>query len=186
MILTIRGTHGSGKSTLVRTVLGKYQIIIPDYEGWRERPAGYLCQKEGLQDLWIQGPYEITCGGCDTFTDINEAYEGVTEHHEKGENVLFEGILAQHSRWNIDELILQFGIEKFKVIVLTTPLEDCIASVNGRRAERGKGIIDPRNIKGEARGVELAAKRLEMKGVTVWYLDRQEALQKSLELLGWS
>ena len=89
MIINLRGTHGSGKSTIVRNVMGTYTDCTEILGVGRKRPWGYLCKKDGLKDLFIPGHYETACGGCDTISIVEEAYDLIKRHASEGRNVLF-------------------------------------------------------------------------------------------------
>ena len=74
MIVNIRGTSGSGKSTIVVRVCGLYDKKTPHFLEGRKNPYYYVFEKEGHKPLAILGHYESPCGGCDTiytgYTDI--------------------------------------------------------------------------------------------------------------------
>jgi predicted kinase len=130
MIVSIRGTSGSGKSTLVRDVMSLYpqksRIMIKD----RARPIGYLLSGRE-RTLFVVGHYETACGGCDTIPVVDDIYDMVRRAHEEGHNVLFEGLIisAEYKRMaalHSDGLPLE-------VLVLDTPIEECLAGINARR-----------------------------------------------------
>jgi hypothetical protein len=204
MIINIRGSHGSGKSTIVRTVLEKYPSFYREEirTHIRKRPWGYVCQRpcdcvelpgdivclstcaSQQPKVFIPGHYETPCGGCDTISAVEDSYNRIKENAVAGRHVLFEGILAQH-----------YALKKFldlkkwplKVVVLSTSLEDCIKSVQERRAASGKGPLERLDaIKKEYRQTELARRNLREAGVEVIDLHRGAALQFVLKELGWN
>lgn len=145
MIYNIRGTHGSGKSYSMHTLLSKHS-----YEEIH-------CGDEAL-GLWVPdlnlriiGLYEISSGGCDWFLRMVPCPEGQTPSemmagwvetfHEGGKyNVLLEGFMVSGTfgRWNDLAVKMQDnGKETWRFLCLDTPAEQCIEHVRGRRARRG-------------------------------------------------
>lgn len=185
MIISIRGTHGSGKSTIVRTVMEHYAIRDPIMKEGRPRPFGYLlAHRDRPGRLAIPGHYETPSGGCDNISAVEDMYNFVRSHAQDGADVLMEGILAQHYAL---KKFLTFSIFDPTVIVLTTPLDECIEDVIKRRGdtspERRAKISD--TVSREYRAVLSGAKRLaeSTERVKVCYLDRTEALLMCYTLL---
>lgn len=182
MIINVRGTHGSGKSTLVRRVLEQYREeqkahgdnygVIPWKIDGRKRPFGYHCRGRNFAPLLILGSYETPTGGCDTISQIEMIFGAVEMAAETGGNVLFEGIVAQHSATRLLDLNKKHPVD---VIVLTTPQEVAVESVRSRRAERGASVeeFDPKNVIKEYKSVLSSSRRLEGNGMTLHKLDRE-------------
>jgi hypothetical protein len=126
-------------------------------------------------------------------------------------DVLFEGLLiaADVNRTVALHQVARRGME---VVSLTTPLEQCLADVNGRRraahqrrvealqaenavlAEQGRklrplpeerGDVNPANTTSKHRGVQQSLARLRAAGVPVSELDRDAAFERIATLLGW-
>lgn len=137
-IFDIRGTHGSGKSTIPKTILNEYAHTsvkgLPlTYEG----KVGILGYSVPDLELFILGKYETPCGGCDGIKTQDEIKARV-EKYSKTSNVLLEGILVAHTfgPW------LEFSEGKdWRFLFLDTPLEECIKRVNDRRRAVGKGPL---------------------------------------------
>lgn len=183
MIINVRGTHGSGKSMVVRRYLKLFWedrvdiLHVPD----RARPFGYHCRRSDGKMTAILGSYESTCGGCDTIPQIETVYSEVKKQVALGHDVLFEGILAQHSAGRLLEL-QPLGLI---VVVLTTPLETCIEAVRQRRLKRGDDRpFDPKNVIKEHRSVESSTRRLTASGVVIRHFGRDEAFSFVAENLG--
>lgn len=183
MIISVRGTHGSGKSTVVRRVMKFYPHCTPVMREGRRRPFGYLLEHDGLRRLAVLGHYETPCGGCDSLPAVEDMYSFVREQASSGADVLLEGILAQHYAL---KKFLTFSEFDIKVIVLSTPLEQCIHDTLSRRGdttpEREAKITG--TITSEYRNVENGVKRLLANKVDVRRLNRTDALSTCLELLG--
>lgn len=174
MIINIRGTHGSGKSTLVRRVKEMYgDGAVPQMLQGRKQPFGYMCRAPGLEQLYIPGHYVGPCGGCDSISSIESIFGSVITAAESGVAVLFEGIVAQHSATRLLDLHM---VHPVKVIALSTTLEECIESVVARRVARGQtDEFDPKNVAKEFRSVLSSSRRLTNDGLPVEFMSREEA-----------
>lgn len=182
MIISVRGTHGSGKTTVVRQVIDHYDNKDFIMKEGRRRPFGYLLTR-GENRLAVPGHYETPCGGCDSIPAVEDMYDFVYRHASSGANVILEGILAQHYAL---KKFLTFSDFDLKVIVLNTPLEQCIADTLNRRGEttpeRAAKITE--TVTREFKNVESGARRLRANNVDVRHLNRSEALITCLGLLG--
>lgn len=177
MIVNVRGTHGSGKSTLVRSVLRSLPDAIPVWDPTRRRrnPVGY---RSG--ELSVVGPYVgEEAGGCDSLSAADVIFPLVAQWASTGD-VLFEGITAQHSTGRLVELAKTRDVH---VVLLATPLEECVSSVEARRAARGQGPFNMENVAREARIAASSCERLRGAGVAVETLGRAEALARVRQLL---
>lgn len=176
MIINIRGSHGSGKSTLVRSVRDLYDTQTPTMIPKRQRPLGYACRSSTgrLPPLYVVGSYETPTGGCDTIGSIEMIFELVTSMAEHG-HVIFEGIVAQHSAGRLLDVAMARPGE-VTVIALSTPAELCVSSVESRRVERGQlEPLDPKNVIKEYKSVLSSTARLRRDGLPVLELSRFEA-----------
>jgi hypothetical protein len=176
MIINVRGTHGSGKTTLVKRVRDSYTTVTPWMVDGRKRPFGYHLRSDTLSPLTILGSYENATGGCDTISEIEVMFDAIKTLADGGQNVLFEGIVAQHSSGRLMDL---HKIHPVDVIVLQTTLEVAIESVKVRRAERGADVenFDPKNVIKEYKSVLSSTKTLIGRGAVIHKLDREEGFQ---------
>lgn len=188
MIINVRGTHGSGKTTLVRRVMEHYKYREPIHMKGRKAPIGYVCRDKKSPHactnvLFVAGSYESVTGGCDTIPKVDLMYKKIKEYADLGYHVLFEGILAQHSTPNIKKLYDR-GYNP-RVIVLDVPVKKSIRGVKKRRAERGDTRpFNPTNVRKEAGGVLSTSDRLKSYGVKVILCkSRRRALNRVLSLL---
>lgn len=182
MIINLRGTSGSGKSTVVRRIMALYDGKTPAYMQGRRQPTGYLMTQNPRTPLWILGHYETACGGCDTIPTMEMVYEGVRSGLSAGYHVLYEGLLVQS---DVKRLI-QLHTDGFPIVVvkLDTSIEDCIASIQLRRNERGDPRpIDPSNTIKKDKAIAPGIIRIRNSGVPVYELNREDAFQKVKELL---
>lgn len=188
MIINIRGGHGSGKSTLVKRVMDLYRVKSERRMPSRKRPLAYECS-DGVVDNFVVlrtvavlGAYETATGGCDTIGSADTIYELVKTYAESGMDVLFEGIVAQHSSGRLMEIHEKHDV---RVVVLTTSQETCVESVRSRRAARGASVeeFDPKNVVKEWKSVASSTKSILAKGAKVEQLDREAAFARVCQLL---
>lgn len=124
MILNLRGTSGSGKSTVVRGILCRLRGV-PCERDERGKVMAYRCGK----NLFIIGRYETACGGCDTLRDMDTVDRLVRRYARRG-HVLFEGLIVTSviRRWlKIAKASRRYG--QFIFCPLDTSLEQCYANV---------------------------------------------------------
>jgi GTPase SAR1 family protein len=188
VIITIRGTHGSGKTTVVRRFINSFpeerrrRVLVPG----RKRPLSVVVTNEaGVQTL-IPGHYDedSPSGGCDTITGSAEMIYGIIEDAlDEGMNVLYEGIVAQHNTTRLIEVCEDYPAD---IIALSTPIEACVEAVLDRRRARGADVdnFDPKNVIREHKTVESSLRRLVNHGIEVLRLGREEALTFCLERFG--
>jgi thymidylate kinase len=179
--INIRGTSGSGKSTLVRAVMLHYAVNTPCFVEGRKQPHHYILSREDRPCLVVPGHYATPCGGCDTLKTVNDVYETVNLAVAAKSNVLYEGIMVADDTRRAIDLNAAADVH---VILLTTPIETCLASIQARRAARGDvRELNPKKTVVRAKTHENGCWRLEAEGVPVYRLDRDAALAKVKELL---
>lgn len=139
MIISIRGASGSGKSTVVRRILDlcPRQTVV-DYppEEHRRRPQGQVAYRSDNRPIFVPGHYLIANGGIDTLPSLEYAYRLMVEYHEQGCEVIAEGKCMSDGVARVKTLQRQ-GLD-MRVVLLSTSLEDCVASVR----ERGHSISE--------------------------------------------
>ncbi len=186
MIINIRGTSGTGKSTLVRDLMGLYGTRIPYYYDGRRQPIGYRlvhpiaafgrhprggpADEGSCRPLTVVGHYETDCGGCDTINSQDLIFDLVRQYHSEGFDVVFEGLLIS-AEVNNTAALHQDGMP-LKVFAIELPIEECLRRVNERRRAKAKrvgkeykGDVNPRNTVAKERGVINSMRRLEDLGV---------------------
>jgi len=147
MIVSLRGTHGSGKSHIVRQILQRYSAQ-PESVDKKGRPVNYVMQLANGSSLYVVGCYVNACGGCDAIQPYSEIWPRIERFAELG-HVLFEGALVSSSYGNIGRATERYGSECVFAF-LDTPLEVCLTRIQTRRTARGDlRPIDPKNTKGK-------------------------------------
>lgn len=177
MVISLRGTNGAGKSTIVRAIMAEWESLMRIKVHWRRNPLGYL-MTNGERQLFVPGHYEIANGGIDTLPDLDSAYDLIRQNAHARNDVLYEGKNMSDSSGRLIALSSTIGRENVHVIVIDIDVEECIRAVR----ERGHRIkeetiraIHRRTIKqiGEFREV----------GIETHHLDRAAALEKVRSLL---
>lgn len=180
MIINLRGTNGSGKSTIVKKVMSLYENLSPLSAPGRRRPVGYLLDKPG-SNLFVPGHYEIACGGCDTLKTLDQVYELINEYHPSGDFTLYEGIMVNDDVTRAVELSKRFPLI---VISLTTPLDECFRSIRERRESKGNmQEVNPKSTTNRYKGIKRRLERLRNAGIQVEEMDREKAFERIKELL---
>lgn len=142
MIISLRGTHGSGKSHLVRTLIDCYRGVAESVDG-RGRPIAYELVLTNGSKLYVVGSYVNVCGGCDGIQPYSLIWPLVERLAKKG-HVIFEGALVSSSYGNIGRASEKYG-DAMVFAFLDTPLSVCLKRINARR--RARGVLEPVNPK---------------------------------------
>lgn len=144
MIINIRGTHGSGKSTIVKQILNNHEWKAAGV-GKKDRPANYEVSIPGLKKpLFVVGSYETSCGGCDGIQPYSDIWGRVDMFAQIG-HVIFEGALVSSSYGNIGRASEKFG-DDIVFCFMDTPVNECLRRIKQRRAERGNNKpLNPNN-----------------------------------------
>lgn len=185
MIINIRGTSGSGKSTIVRNIMAQYETRLRVMRKDRKQPFGYICNRAGEgRSLAVIGHYETACGGCDTINKMDDIFAAVRISATAGHDVLFEGLLIAADVNRVFQL-RNVG-DELKVYGLTTDIDTCIASVNERRQARNPDLppVKTKNTISKHRGVIKSMDRLKRLSVDAAWGTRDEVYEWVLEDFG--
>lgn len=192
-VVNIRGTSGSGKSTIVRAVMALYSTRSAVRVKERKRPIMYLCSRIDAPTLAVIGHYETDCGGTDTINGMDAIYGLVRQASAAGYNVLFEGLLSSAEK-NRAIKLHQDGLD-LSVLHIDIPLEECITSVEHRRlaayrrkVNAGKDVdvpapLNPKNTKSKWQGTRTTMQRLAEAGIKTFTGDRASVLTETRRIL---
>jgi hypothetical protein len=183
MIISLRGTHGSGKSHLVRTILERYNAV-PESTDTKGRPLTYVATLSNKCNLYIVGNYKNACGGCDGIQPYSRIWPIVERLATKEGHVLVEGAMVSSSYGNIGRASEKYG-DKMVFVFLDTPVEECIRRITDRRKARGdERPLNPKSTIGKHRNVTVSiAKIRDYYKRPVVMLDYRKALPQILGLL---
>lgn len=183
MIINLRGTSGSGKTTIVQKIMALYDTKEEVRQEGRRYPIAYHCEKEGHKTLAVVGHYESTSGGCDSVPSLDMVYNLIRIANQLEMDVIYEGVMVSGEY----QRCLQLRRDHLPLVVirLSTSLNDCLDAIRRRRLEKGnvKEFNPARTIRRD-KEVRSMTSKLESGGVAVYHLDRDAALIKCRELLG--
>lgn len=182
-IVSLRGTSGSGKSTVAFTLLKNhpYEEII----GGDNKVKGYIidASASGVKSpITLIGPYKTVCGGCDGVPTQQEAADRAVHYHQKG-HVLMEGLLASAAgpKGAVTATIHETGEAVFAI--MDTPVDVCIERVKARRLARGdEREFNPKNTKDKHTQTMSTAKSLHSLGYDVRAIDHTNAYEEVMNI----
>ncbi len=186
-IVSIRGTHGSGKSTIVRKILDKYSHTAFFAHGGK-RPLGYhvALPVAAGKLLFVVGPYTTACGGCDAVQPYSEIWPLAQEAIDMGHHVLLEGALVSSSYGSIGHAMNAYAPDAVFAF-LDTPLEVCLQRIAARRAARGNfEPVNPKNTTVKFDNVLRTKDQMAKLGsaVRIVDIDHTKPVQQVLRLFG--
>jgi|SRR6516162_5696744 hypothetical protein len=184
-IVAIKGTNGSGKSTVVRALvahLGNAATLR-----FNSKEAGYRC-RYGDGSLFVLGKYRSACGGLDS----SFSYAGAADDlllcidtlAAKG-HVIAEGVIALTS-YGFGRMTRFADKQRKKgnrmiFARIDTPAELCIARVRQRRLEAGNSKpFNPEKLLHKYESVLRSQEKLREAGYDARILPHEEPLQTLL------
>lgn len=175
MIINIRGTSGSGKSTIVRSLVETLKpcvrvktLDLPK----RKQPTSYML---GSPPVAVLGHYETACGGCDTLPGYDHIFSEVRCGADMCQHVVFEGLLVSEEVRRTIELHQAFP-DQLRVIFLDTPIEVCLESIRARRLARGdERPLKEDNTRNRVETIRRSCQKLKNAGVQVWTTESRDA-----------
>lgn len=194
VVVSIRGTHGSGKSTVVRKLMERSELVAivgtPQSTTGKLKTRGYVLRVPGvLREVLVVGPYTTACGGCDAIVPYADIWPVINNHGlAMGRSVVFEGALVSSSCGNIGRAMIDAAKSSARVrayfAFMDTPLKTCIQQVNARRAAAGKPpLADNRNIVSKFNSIERSILQITALGGPVTKIRRKRAVADVLALL---
>jgi hypothetical protein len=187
MIFNIRGTNGSGKSTIVRAYMSTLNELEPVTEVEKGKAIGYKGYNKTGNTVSIVGRYETDCGGCDTIKTQDLVGERVKNAAHFG-HAVFEGVIVGDiwGRWKAfaDEYQQRTG-DMFIFAYLDTPLELCIERVSQRRRKAGKDPYEFNTalVEQKYNNAKRQLEKAQREGANWLVLSHDKAVEEMSELL---
>ncbi len=183
MIINLRGTSGSGKSTIVRGIMERADKVTP-VSGTIKKPHAYLL--EGYpRPIYVIGSYENICGGCDGIPTQDAICHRVRTCAAEGD-VLFEGLLISHLFGRYQALDRELTEQGHQYIwgFLDTPLELCLERVIERReaSGRARGPFNPKNTTQKWHDMRRVFKKCEASKLDARWIDHTNPIDP---VFGW-
>jgi len=181
MIVQVRGTSGSGKTTVMRKVMDSL-MWESVYKEKRKKPLFYRSADPQLENIFILGHYEESaCGGCDTIGSAAAVYELIRSINNGV--ILCEGLLlSEDTKWTLH--LAKTDKIPVECLFLTTPLERCLKQIKGRREAAGNtDKLDPSNTTNRVRTIERARTKLSEAGVSCRRVSPEQAPEVIMNLL---
>jgi hypothetical protein len=187
VIIQVRGTSGSGKSTVVSKVMQAIGDWDKVYVPPRKRPICYLHYREvAAKPILVLGHYEIACGGCDTIGSVPQVFAAMQSLVAWDyEHIICEGLLlSEDVKWSLPYK------DNLKAIFLTTPVDECLRRVTKRQEEKGREPADParvvRKLTTRVGTIERARLRLVAAGADCRRVNSDQAVKVVLGFLGYT
>lgn len=189
MIFNLRGTNGTGKSTVAHALIKKSGAEPIDFwpQARSAKPKAYAGMWKGVP-IVILGSYATVCGGMDTITDINDARDLIVGYgtDENYPIMFYEGLFISHCLGTVAKGMADAGLKERTVLgYLDTPLETCLERVHKRRAERGNTKpFKEQNVVDDYQRVEwnyAKAKRDGWNAVDINHLEAQKEVEAWLD-----
>lgn len=182
MIINIRGTNGSGKSTVVRRFLHEFPTKERFGSLGSHRPEAYMV------DLWhgsnclinrplfILGPYQTATGGVDAAGwTVPQLIKMIDKYQHTG-HVLFEGVVISTTFGELGRWLVQPASDVV-VAFLDTPLEQCLDGVEARGGNR-----EALHIATKHKVIAGVKRKFDEAGVKTEVVSRDNAFEK---IKGW-
>jgi thymidylate kinase len=193
IVINIRGTNASGKTTLAKSLLESFSNT-PLINPGNGKVLAYVLGT-GPTKTALLGPYRITTGGYDAIdesyyrgsTRADYASKAITDLSRRG-NVVFEGALAATLTQRWIDLARSLPHTHWIFGFMDTPLEKCLQRMVKRRIQRkDPRPVDPdKSLYPKYKAVLGSEKRLREVGADVRVIPYQDGLQTILAWLwGW-
>lgn len=190
LVINIRGTNASGKTTLAKNLLETFPST-PLIDPGNEKVFAYVLDTGATKTALI-GPYRITTGGYDAIdenyykgsTRADYASKVITDLSKLG-NVVFEGALAATLTQRWIDLARSLPHTHWIFGFMDTPLDKCLDRMVKRRIQRkDPRPVDPsKSLLPKQRKVEASEKRLREAGMDVQTIPHEQGLETILKWL---
>jgi len=194
MIFQIRGTNGSGKSTVAASFIkaDAEEVVLTNYpspikkDPERTKPViGYISNWANYGTICVVGPYDRQIGGLDRIPSFEVQREAIRAATKVADHVICEGVLAStvYSSWA--DFFEEMG--SVTVIYLDTPLETCYERIRQRQIEatgEAKEIkVD--QVAQKVKMIESTRIKFWKRGISTLYVPSEDAPHYIRKLIGY-
>lgn len=179
MIINIRGTNGSGKTTIAEDLIKEYgpAKLTSIQKSGKQILATFLPSAK----LMLIGPYPGGCRGCDRIKTQDEVCNAVEVAARYEHNVLFDGVLVSTLYSRYAALATKLKNRIYVWAYLDTPEDICIKRIYARNG--GKPFKE-QLIRDKIRSIESTRRKAIAAGFDVFTIPYQTATAFTKELLG--
>lgn len=191
MIIQVRGTSGSGKSTVVRKVmesLGEWEngILSGNEIASTTKGCPLYSTHKGIV---VIGHYKTVCGGGDRIKKPDGRSGAVPTLYNLICSLQFSYlicesiILSEDTKWTLELA----KTNQIRIIFLTTPVEECISRIKGRREKVGnEKPLNEKNTRNRVATIERARVKLtDQPNVECRWASSEQAPRLILSWLGY-
>lgn len=200
-VIDVRGTHGSGKTSVMRALLGMgtWEDVRGEARSSKDGPLRD-CHLGHLSRAWdavLVGKYaaDKAMGGCDGVYSPHEVCRRVRLFSAAHRLVFLEGILVSHIFGTYSKLASELeagGLAddpvQYRFYFLDTPLETCLSRVQSRRAASARTAgrpFDDTNVRRKHADIWTSVRRkCRDAGHRVYELDHRDPVRQILGDLG--
>jgi predicted ABC-type ATPase len=184
-VVAIKGTNGSGKSTVVRELLARFEKQAKLRVNGKE--AGYRCRYED-GSLFVLGKYKTACGGLDSSFSYGGAADDLLLCIDKlapQGHVVCEGVIAitSYGFGRVTRFANKLKRKGHRMIFahIDTPAEMCVERVRQRRMEAGnQKPFNPDKLLHKYESILKSQEKLKQAGYDARILPHEEPLQTLL------
>jgi hypothetical protein len=189
LLVNLRGTSGSGKTTIARTFMQNYPHEFLRFKSGK--PAGVRVDVPGWNwPLYICGKYEsedgnLVCGGMDTIKTQALCADRAIKAYRYG-HVLAEGLMASgvSPAGTFPQAIIEAAGPNVRFLFLDTPLPKCLGRVEERRRAKGNmEPLDPENTTAKWNSERSAFLKFEAAGLPAWWLPHERGYECVFKML---
>jgi len=181
MIINVRGTSGSGKSTVAFTMIKTLPHV--EFKNSAGKIMGYEVDAGLSRKVFIVGSYHTKCGGLDGVPTQQEAADRALWAHESGRHVFMEGLLCSAAGPKGALTIALQGTGQAVFGILDTPIEVCLDRVRARRLARGdERPLNETNTRAKYQQTMSTAKTLAGLGYDVRPIDHTRAFEDVMDI----
>ena len=178
MIINIRGTNGSGKTTIVKKFLKFPNNELFGALGVKRPEAYKVSIGKSARPLFVIGSYQSATGGMDALPlSADEQVGLLIKYHRQG-HILFEGVVMSTYYGAVGDWLAAHRKEAL-VVFLNTPLKVCLASIATRSGDAAR----TKNVESKIKSIESAHRRMIEAGIPTITVSRDEAFEKIKECI---